>query len=155
MNPEIVITGNLGDDPELRYSPAGNPFTRLSVAHTDRFKDGDGKWQDGDTFWWNVTVFGSLSENVAESLHKGDRVIVAGRVTPNEWKDKEGENRRSVRIIADSVGPDLRWATANIHRVSKEDGRKGPTDRKASDMADEWDRKTDKKESYGPDEAPF
>ena len=100
-------------------------------------------------------MFGSLSENVAESLQKGDRVIVAGRVTPNEWKDKDDNARRSVKIIADSVGPDLRWATAKVSRVSREDGRKGPTDRKAEDMADGWDRSTAKSESYGPDEAPF
>ena len=153
MNPEIVVTGNLGDDPELRYSPAGNPFVRLSIAHTDRIKDGD-KWIDGDTFWWNVTVFGSLSENVAESLRKGDRVIVSGRVTPNQWKDNDGNERRTVKIIADSVGPDLRWATASVHRVSKEDSRKGPTDRKADQMADDWSSAA-AKDSYGPDEAPF
>lgn len=156
---EIVVNGNVGGDPELRYSPGGVAFTKFGVADSYRNKVGD-KWEDVGTHWWNVTVFGQQAENVAESVRKGDHVVIVGRLDLNTWKDKEtGEDRKSLGIIADHVAVSLRWATAEAHRLSSErGGPDGPTARKADDMAAEWDNKVAKpegREDYGPDEAPF
>ena len=113
----VSITGNLTEDPELRYTPSGAPVANLRVAVTPRVKDGDG-WKDGETSFFQVTAWRSLAENVAESLTKGARVMVYGRLTQRSWETPEGERRSVVEVQAEEVGPSLRWATAKPERTS-------------------------------------
>jgi single-strand DNA-binding protein len=114
-----IITGNLTDDPELRYTPNGTAVASLRVAVTARVKDGEG-WKDGDTSFFRVNVWRQLAENAADSLSKGDRVIVTGRLKARSWETPEGDKRSTVEIEADELGPSLRWATAKPQRASNE-----------------------------------
>jgi single-strand DNA-binding protein len=113
----VSITGNLTEDPELRYTPNGAPVANLRVAVTPRVKDGDA-WKDGETSFFQVTAWRSLAENVAESLTKGARVMVYGRLQQRSWETPEGEKRSVVEVQAEEVGPSLRWATAKPERTS-------------------------------------
>jgi single-strand DNA-binding protein len=113
----VSITGNLTEDPELRYTPNGAPVANLRVAVTPRVKDGDG-WKDGETSFFQVTAWRSLAENLAESLTKGARVMVYGRLQQRSWETPEGERRSVVEVQAEEVGPSLRWATAKPERTS-------------------------------------
>jgi single-strand DNA-binding protein len=113
----VTITGNLTEDPELRYTPNGTPVANLRVAVTPRVKDGDA-WKDGETSFFQVTAWRSLAENVAESLTKGARIMVYGRLQQRSWETPEGERRSVVEVQAEEVGPSLRWATAKPERTS-------------------------------------
>jgi single-strand DNA-binding protein len=113
----VTITGNLTEDPELRYTPNGAPVTNFRVAVTPRVKDGDG-WKDGDTSFFQVTAWRTLAENLAESLTKGARVMVQGRLQQRSWETPEGDKRSVVEVQAEEVGPSLRWATAKAERTS-------------------------------------
>lgn len=113
----VTLVGNITRDPELRFG-AGNGIAvlTLGLAVNNRKKGSSGEWEDEANFF-DVTAFGSLAENVAESVAKGTRVIVVGRLDWSQWDDKDGGGKRSkVQIIADAIAPDLRWATANVTR---------------------------------------
>jgi single-strand DNA-binding protein len=116
---QIVIVGNLTDDPELRYTPNGAAVAKFRVAVNRRFKDEAGNWKDGDTSYFTVNAWRSLAENVAESLTRGTRVVVAGRLQMRSWETQDGEKRSVVEIEADEVGPSLRWATAKVERQGR------------------------------------
>jgi single-strand DNA-binding protein len=113
----ITITGNLTDDPDLRFTPNGNPVANFRLAVTARVKDGEG-WRDGETSFFRVNVWRQLAEHVAESLTKGDRAVVIGRLKSRSWETPEGERRSVVEVEADEVAPSLRWATAKPERVA-------------------------------------
>lgn len=121
---QITITGNLTDDPELRYTPNGAAVVKFRVAVNRRFKDEAGNWKDGETSYFTVNAWRTLAENVAESLTRGTRVVVAGRLQMRSWETQEGDKRTVVEIEADEVGPSLRWATAKVERQ----GRSGSSD---------------------------
>lgn len=110
-----IIVGSLGGDPELRFTPNGDAVANFSVAVTERVKDGE-QWKDGDTTWYRVTVWRAMAENVVETLHKGDQVIVIGKVKLRSY-EKDGVERQSLEITADEVGPSLRWARAQVEKV--------------------------------------
>jgi len=112
-----IITGNLTDDPEIRFTQAGAAVANLRVAVTPRVKDGEG-WKDGETSFFRVTVWRQLAEHVGDSLSKGDRVIVVGRLKTRSWETPEGDARSVVEIDADEIGPSLKWATAKPERAS-------------------------------------
>jgi single-strand DNA-binding protein len=114
-----IITGNLTDDPELRFTPNGVAVAGLRVAVTSRVKDGD-TWKDGDTSYFRVNAWRQLAEHAADSLTKGDRVIVVGRLKARSWETPEGDKRSVVEVEADEIGPSLRWATAKPERASKD-----------------------------------
>jgi single-strand DNA-binding protein len=114
-----IITGNLTDDPELRFTPNGTAVASLRVAVTARVKDDQG-WKDGDTSYFRVNLWRSLAEHAAESLTKGDRVIVVGRLKARSWETPEGDKRSVVEVEADEIGPSLRWATAKPERAAKD-----------------------------------
>jgi single-strand DNA-binding protein len=113
---QVVIVGNLTDDPELRYIPNGSAVANFRVAVSRRVPDGSGGWKDAETSFFRVNAWRSLGENVAESLTKGTRVMVAGRLRSRSYETKEGESRNVVEIEADEIGPSLRWATAKVER---------------------------------------
>jgi single-strand DNA-binding protein len=112
-----IITGNLTDDPEIRFTQNGAAVANLRVAVTARIKDGD-TWKDGDTSYFRVTVWRTLAEHAADSLAKGDRVIVTGRLKTRSWETPEGETRTVVELDAEDIGPSLKWATAKPERAT-------------------------------------
>jgi single-strand DNA-binding protein len=118
--PIITIVGNLTNDPELRFTPSGAAVANFTVAITPRKKQGD-EWVDDEerTTFYRCTAWRQFAENIAESLQKGQRVIVQGRFTARNWETKEGEKRTSFDLQVDSVGPELRWATAKVSKVAK------------------------------------
>ncbi len=116
---QIIIVGNLTDDPELRYTPNGAAVVKFRVAVNRRYRDEAGTWKDGDTSYFTVNAWRTLAENIAESLTRGTRVIVAGRLQMRSWETQEGDKRTVVEIEADEVGPSLRWATAKVERQGR------------------------------------
>lgn len=111
----ITIVGNLTRTPELRYLTNGTAVCNLGVAVNRRYQKNN-EWVEEVSFF-DVTCWRDLADNVAESVDKGDRVIVTGRLEQRRWENSEGENRSKVEIVADEVGPSLRWATASPTRV--------------------------------------
>ncbi|MHB8510851.1 MAG: single-stranded DNA-binding protein [Actinomycetota bacterium] len=124
----VSIVGNLTDDPELRYTPQGSAVANFRIAVNNRFKDQAGNWQDGETSYFKVNVWRQLAENVAESLTRGTRVLVTGRLKMRQWETQEGEKRSVIEIEADEVGPSLKFATAKVEKTSKSSGGGGGGD---------------------------
>jgi single-strand DNA-binding protein len=123
---QITIAGNLVDDPELRFTPAGQPVARFRVASTPRFRDNNtGEWKDGDSLFLTCNVWRQAAENAAESLTRGMRVIVSGRLRQRSYETKEGEKRTVYEVEVDDVGPSLRNASAKVNRVARSGGDGG------------------------------
>jgi len=123
---QITIAGNLVDDPELRFTPAGQPVARFRVASTPRFRDNStGEWKDGDSLFLTCNVWRQAAENVAESLTRGTRVIVSGRLRQRSYETKEGEKRTVYEVEVDDVGPSLRNASAKVNRIARSGGDGG------------------------------
>ena len=117
---QITIAGNLVDDPELRFTPAGQPVARFRVASTPRFLDkGTNEWKDGDSLFLTCNVWRQAAENVAESLTRGMRVIVSGRLRQRSYETKEGEKRTVYEVEVDDVGPSLRSASAKVNKIAR------------------------------------
>jgi len=114
----VTIVGNMTRDPEIRFTTGGKGVASFGVAVNRRFQQG-GEWQEKTSFF-NVTAWDSLAENVAASLNKGARVIVSGRLEQREYETKEGEKRSVVEIVADEIGPSLRWARAEVERIARD-----------------------------------
>jgi single-strand DNA-binding protein len=112
-----IICCNLTYNPELRFTPNGAAVANFRVAVTPRVKDGDA-WKDGDTSFFRVNAWRQLAEHATDSLSKGDRVIVLGRLKSRSWETPEGERRTVTEIEADEIGPSLRWATAKPQRTT-------------------------------------
>lgn len=122
---QVTIVGNLTDDPELRYTPNGAAVVKFRVAVNRRFKDEAGNWKDGETSYFSVNAWRSLGENIAESLTRGTRVVVTGRLQMRSWETQDGDKRSVIEIEADEVGPSLKWATAKVERQSRSSGGGG------------------------------
>lgn len=119
----VTIVGNLTRDPELRFTAGGKGVASFGVAVSRRFQQ-NGEWQEKTSFF-NVTAWDTLGENIAASLTKGSRVLVTGRLEQREYETKEGEKRNVVEIVADEVGPSLRWARAEVERIARDGGSGG------------------------------
>ena len=120
---QITIAGNLVDDPELRFTPSGQPVAKFRVASTPRFRDNTtGEWKDGDSLFLTCNVWRQAAENVAESLTRGTRVIVSGRLRQRSYETKEGEKRTVYEIEVDDVGPSLRNASAKVSKMARSGG---------------------------------
>src|SRR6185312_8440682 len=123
---QITIVGNLVGDPELRYTPTGQAVATFRVASTPRFRDNTtGEWKDGDSLFLSCNVWRQAAENVAESLQRGMRVIVNGRLKQRNYETREGEKRTVYEIEVDDVGPSLRNASAKVNRASRGSGEGG------------------------------
>jgi single-strand DNA-binding protein len=109
------IVGNLVEDPELRFSNNGTAVANLRVAVTQRIQQ-DGQWRDGDTSFFRVNVWRAQAEHLADSLGKGDRVMVTGRLRQRSWETSEGDKRSVTELEADEVGASLKFATAKVER---------------------------------------
>ena len=122
----ITIIGNLVNDPELRYTPTGQAVATFRVASTPRFMDRTtNEWKDGDSLFLSCNVWRQAAENVAESLQRGMRVIVTGRLKQRSYETREGEKRTVYEIEVDEVGPSLRNASAKVSRSSRSGGGSG------------------------------
>ncbi len=115
----VTITGTLTRDPELRFTQGGRGVATIGVAVNYRFQRNN-EWVEEASFF-NVTAWGTLAENASASLTKGSRVIVTGRLQQRSYETQQGEKRSVVEIIADEIGPSLRWATAQIEKTSRSD----------------------------------
>ena len=122
----ITVVGNLTDDPELRFTPCGAAVANFTVASTPRVLDKQtNEWKDGDTLFLRCSVWRQAAENVAESLQRGMRVIVTGRLRQRSYETKEGEKRTVVELEVDEVGPSLRYATAKVNKTQRGGGGGG------------------------------
>ena len=122
----ITIIGNLTDDPELRFTPSGAAVAKFRVASTPRTLDrASGEWKDGEPLFLSCTVWRQAAENVAESLQRGARVIVSGRLRQRSYETKEGEKRTVFEVEVDEIGPSLRYATAKVQKMSRSSGGSG------------------------------
>lgn len=123
----LTVVGNLVADPELRFTPAGAAVANFTVASTPRtFDKQRNEWVDGEALFMRCSVWREAAENVAESLQKGTRVIVQGRLKARSYETKEGERRTSTELEVDEVGPSMKYATAKVSRNSREGGQGAP-----------------------------
>lgn len=134
----LTIVGNLTGDPELRYTPSGHAVAKFTVASTPRALDRQtGEWKDGDPLFMRCTMWRQPAEHTAESLSKGDRVIVVGRLVQRSFETRDGDRRQVMELEVDEVGPSLRYATARVARTSRSRADSGPqSGRDAAD--DPW-----------------
>ena len=122
----ITVVGNLVDDPELRFTPSGAAVANFRIASTPRtFDKQTNEWKDGDALFLSCSVWRQAAENVAESLQRGMRVVVQGRLKPRQYETREGEKRTVFEIDVDEVGPRLKYATAKVTRTSRQGGGGG------------------------------
>jgi single-strand DNA-binding protein len=121
----ITMVGNLTADPELRFLPNGTAMVKFTIASTPRTLDRQsGEWKDGDPLFMNCTAWRDIAEHIAESLTKGTRVIVSGRLRLSRWDDKEsGEKRSAYGLDVDEIGPSLRFAQAKVQKMNRNSGR--------------------------------
>ena len=114
----VALVGNLTDDPEVRFTPQGTAVASFRLAVTPRVKDDEG-WKDGDTSFFRINAWRDLAEHVTDSLSKGDRALVLGRLKARSWETPDGERRSVVEVEAEEVGPSLKWATAKPQRAAR------------------------------------
>jgi single-strand DNA-binding protein len=122
----ITVVGNLTADPELRFTPSGAAVANFTVASTPRIYDRQsGEWKDGEALFLRCNIWREAAENVAESLTRGARVIVQGRLKQRSFETREGEKRTVVEVEVDEIGPSLRYATAKVNKASRSGGGGG------------------------------
>ncbi|MDQ1747837.1 MAG: single-strand DNA-binding protein [Frankiaceae bacterium] len=122
----VTVVGNLTDDPELRFTPSGAAVANFTVASTPRFLDKNtNEWKDGDALFLRCSIWRQAAEYVAESLQRGTRVIVQGRLRQRSYETKEGEKRTVVELEVDEIGPSLRYATAKVTKAQRTGGGGG------------------------------
>jgi single-strand DNA-binding protein len=122
----ITVVGNLTDDPELRFTPSGAAVANFTVASTPRtFNRETSQWEDGEAMFLRCSIWRQAAENVAESLVKGTRVVVQGRLKQRSFETREGEKRTVIELEADEIGPSLRFATAKVTRAGRSSGGGG------------------------------
>jgi single-strand DNA-binding protein len=122
----LTIVGNLTADPELRFTPSGAAVANFTVASTPRIMDRQtNEWKDGDPLFMRCSIWREAAENVAESLTRGSRVIVTGRLKQRSYETREGEKRTVVELEVDEIGPSLKYATAKVNKASRSGGGGG------------------------------
>lgn len=144
----VTIVGNVTRDPELRFTPTGQAVASFGVAVNRRWQNRQtNEWEEATSFF-DVTCWQQMAENVCESVQKGTRVIVTGRLDQRSWETDNGERRSKIEVVADEVAPSLRWATASVVKNERRDGFDGggaPAPRPAPEVPAD----------YGTDEEPF
>jgi single-strand DNA-binding protein len=122
----ITVVGNLTDDPELRFTPSGAAVAKFRIASTPRFMDkASGEWKDGEPLFLPCNIWRDAAEHVAESLQRGARVIVTGRLRQRSYETREGEKRTVIELEVDEIGPSLRYATAKVQKAARSGGGAG------------------------------
>jgi single-strand DNA-binding protein len=150
MSSNVTLIGNLVDDPELRFTPSGVAMAKIRLAVNRRWRGQDGEWQENTSFFTG-TIWREQAEQAAESLQKGARVIVSGRLEQRSWENDQGERRSVVEVQVDEIGPSLRWATATVNKTQRQDNWGGGDGGGGQSTASAPSARDD----YGPDEAPF
>ena len=147
----ITVIGNLTDDPELRFTPAGVAVAKFRVASTPRIMDRQsGEWKDGEPLFLSCNLWRQAAENLAESLQRGARVIVSGRLRQRSYETREGEKRTVYELEVDEIGPSLRYATAKVQRMRRSSATGGqPTG------DDPWATDADGQRGRFDEEPPF
>ena len=145
----ITIIGNVTRDPELRYLTSGTALAQLGVAVNRRYMQNN-EWQE-ETSFFDVVCWRDLADNVSESISKGDRIIVTGRLEQRSWETQDGDKRSKVEIVADEVGPSLRWATARIEKIRRD----GPAGGTGSGGGGGYEPPRNEPTSYDDAEEPF
>ncbi len=144
----VTLIGNLVDDPELRFTASGVAMAKIRFAVNRRYQDRNGEWQE-ETSFFGGTLWRDAAENCAESLTKGSRVIVTGRLEQRSWETQEGDKRSIVEVAVDEIGPSLRWATAAVTRSPRAGDSFGGGQKPSTPAAPVA------RDDFGPDEAPF
>jgi single-strand DNA-binding protein len=135
----ITIVGNLTADPELRFTPSGAAVANFTVASTPRtFDRQSNEWKDGETLFMRCSIWRDAAENIAESLHRGTRVIVTGRLKSRSYETKEGEKRTVIELDVDEVGPSLRYASAKVTKAERGGSGGGFGGQGGGQQADPW-----------------
>ncbi|MDO5503233.1 MAG: single-stranded DNA-binding protein [Actinomycetia bacterium] len=136
----ITVVGNLTGDPELRFTPSGAAVANFTVASTPRMFDRQtSEWKDGETLFMRCSIWREAAESVAESLHRGTRVIVTGRLVSRSWDDKEtGQKRTVMEMQVDEIGPSLRYATAKVTKTERSGGGRGFGSGQGNQDNDPW-----------------
>lgn len=123
----LTITGTLTADPELRFTPSGAAVANFTVASNPRFFDrSSGKWQDGQALFMRCILWRDQAENVAASLTRGTRVIITGRLEQRHFETREGEKRNAIELQVEEIGASLRWATAQVTKVRRDQSADAP-----------------------------
>lgn len=143
----VELVGNLTRDPELRFTPNGAPVANFGLAVNRRWRNQQTNEWEEQTSFFDVVAWRDLAENVAESLTRGTRVMVVGRLEQRSWETQEGEKRSRVEVIADEIGPSLRWATAQVVRSERRGG--------GAAASDDAPVPNQPPTSYDSDEEPF
>ena len=161
---QITLIGNLTGDPELRFTPSGAAVANFTVASTPRtFDRQSSEWKDGDTMFLNCSIWRQAAENVAETLSKGMRVIVQGRLKSRSYDDREGNRRTVFEVDVEEVGPSLRYATAKVNRTSGHggggwqggSGQGGSHERGGQTGGDNWQSGGSQSSNRGPANDPW
>ncbi len=121
----VDLTGNATRDPELRFTPSGQPVATFGLAVNRRWQNRQTQQWEEAVSYFDIVCWGQLAENVAESITKGTRLMVTGRLDQRTWETQEGDKRSKVEIVADEVGPSLRWATASVTKNERRGGFDG------------------------------
>lgn len=152
-NNSVTLVGNLVDDPELRFTPNGVAMARIRFAVNRRYQDRNNEWQE-ETSFFGGTCWRDMAENVAESLQKGMRVIVTGRLEQRSWETQDGDKRSMIEVRIDDIGPSVRWATASVTRTPRSSGG-GDWAGNQGGGGGSVPPAPVARDDYGPDEAPF
>jgi single-strand DNA-binding protein len=146
----ITVIGNLTADPELRFTASGVAVANFTVASTPRtFDRATNEWKDGEALFLRASIWRQAAENVAESLTRGARVIVTGRLKQRSFETKEGDKRTVIELDAEEIGPSLRWASATVNKATRRTDNGAPA---AASTDDSWSTPAT---AAGPDEPPF
>ena len=140
MTQHVTHIGNLTGAPELRFGSSGSPVCRFSLACSDRYRDKNGAWQDGATYFARAVAFGDLAEHIAASVNRGDRVVVVGKYVTNQWEHTdeatgEKSTRYSTELHVDDVAASMRWAELRVQRAGRSSAPATVPDAWSSEMA--------------------
>lgn len=155
--PAVTVIGTLTADPEIRFTQSGHAVANFTVASNDRRKNTQtGEWEDGDATFLRCSIWRQAAECLADSVHRGDRVIVTGRLRQRQYETREGEKRTVFELDADEVGPSLRWAIATVTKPGRNRGARQPVAGEAG-SDDPWGAPPDRPGSVAAvdDEPPF
>ena len=151
MSSTVTLIGNITRDPEMRYTPSGAGTATFGLAVNRRWRDaGSQEWKEQTSFF-DVVCWRDLADNVSESVSKGDRIIVTGSLEQRSWETQDGDKRSKVEIVADEVGPSLRWATARIEKIRRD----GPGGGGSGGGGGSYEPPRDEPSSYDDAEEPF
>ncbi|MDQ6947388.1 MAG: single-stranded DNA-binding protein [Actinomycetota bacterium] len=153
MDNTVTLTGNVTRDPELRYTPSGQAVATFGLAVNRRWQNRQTNDWEEQTSFFDVKCWAQMAENVGESVQKGSRVLVSGRLEQRSWETDNGDKRSKVEVVADEIGPSLRWATATVTKNERREGGgpgggggNAPSSRPVANSADG---------GYNTDEEPF